>query len=185
MASAAEIGLGPVNGWTPVRSWSTQVRHTPASIPARSPPTGIPAVSPALPPVNPVVADNMAPGSAHLVSPTTRGALVRVAATTAADVKDQEWKNWVDKFNSEWRSRVAQVLHDKFQNLEIDQRVEGLRRRIGPEWAKANNVRTINTSDLTRWMDEMTSIKTADGCLLLLQKIDREVDTKLGARDHV
>jgi hypothetical protein len=158
---------------------STGITHDPVR-PAATTGGRSSLASPDLPPRGVASPRSLAPAG-NLVAPTGGGHLQHVAAlrTQSATPQTPEHRTWVDRFNNEWKSRVSHELHDRFNNPEVDRRLETLRSRIGPEWAKDNGVRRIDTNDLKRWMGEMKNVRTADDCVAVLQRIEREVDQRL------
>ncbi len=56
--------------------------------------------------------------------------------------------------------------------------------KISAEWAKDNNIRKINTSDVKKWAEKINKAKKRDngnGCEIkkVLNIIEKEVDEKL------
>ncbi|MCB1310160.1 MAG: hypothetical protein KDK30_18375 [Leptospiraceae bacterium] len=103
-------------------------------------------------------------------------------------MQTSEIDRWIKIFHSGrigtkgWDKRQKQLLAlIDDHRTEVERKLIQLGAVIGPEWARANDVRRINNKDLLRWGTEMRSAARVSGKELLdrLDKIESEVKRKL------
>ncbi len=79
-----------------------------------------------------------------------------------------------------WKQRMKEILDQtpKAQQDEIRPLLERLGNKIGPEWARDNRVRRIDTAMLQRWGDDLLLAQKKGKTSLIetIYRIDRDVD---------
>ncbi len=101
--------------------------------------------------------------------------------------KDQQ--EWYKKFYEGtflvqgWKSRIKEILKglSTEDKKEMGELLENLGKKIGMEWARANDVRKIDTSQLKQWGNDLQKAgKTGSTALAKqIRQLDEEVDRRL------
>ena len=82
-----------------------------------------------------------------------------------------------------WKSRIKEILKGLSieEKKEMGELLENLGKKIGMEWAKGNDVRKIDTSQLQQWGKDLQKAgKTGTAALAgQIRKLDEEVDRRL------
>ncbi len=101
--------------------------------------------------------------------------------------KDQQ--EWYKKFYEGtflvqgWKSRIKEILKglSTEDKKEMGELLENLGKKIGMEWARDNDVRKINTSQLQQWGKDLQKAgKTGSAALAKqIRQLDEEVDRRL------
>ena len=101
--------------------------------------------------------------------------------------KDQQ--EWYKKFYEGtflvqgWKSRIKEILKglSTEDKKEMGELLENLGKKIGMEWARDNDVRKINTSQLQQWGKDLQKAgKTGPAALAKqIRQLDEEVDRRV------
>lgn len=79
-----------------------------------------------------------------------------------------------------WKYRMKEILDQipDSQKHEVRPLLEQLGNKIGPEWAKENRARRIDTAMLQRWGDDLMAARSKgkDTLIETIYRIDRDVD---------
>jgi hypothetical protein len=104
-------------------------------------------------------------------------------------VANDDYEGWIRTFFEGtwlvpgWNARVASLVDEAADPGQpaLRARLEKLGHRIAPEWARENDVRRIDSTDLERWGRRMSDARQRGRAALMdeIAKVETEVEARL------